>query len=191
MVSKQRKQHAQEEAEETRRTILRVAQQLFMEYGYRAISTRQIADACGLTQPALYHHFKDKQELYVAMVLEELGKTRAALERITRRSETFEERLRHIAQYLLSNTQHDHTLMLHDIRHELSPEARTTLNKAFQESIIAPIASLFEEGQLSGALQISKHDGNATAAFLFISMISTLLPRGHREFMHLSDSELV
>ncbi|HZS77870.1 MAG TPA: TetR/AcrR family transcriptional regulator [Ktedonobacteraceae bacterium] len=193
MVSKQRKQHAQEEAEETRRTILRVAQQLFMEYGYRAISTRQIADACGLTQPALYHHFKDKQELYVAMALEELSKTQVALERIARRSDTLEERLRRVALYLLSSTQHDHTLMLHDIRHELSPEARMTLSKAFQESIIAPIASLFQEGQLSGELRNSKQQGSdpSIAAFLFISMISTLLPRGHREFMQLNDGELV
>src|SRR5579883_1434541 len=116
MVSKQRKQHAQEEAEETRRTILRVAQQLFMEYGYRAISTRQIADACGLTQPALYHHFTDKQQLYTAMASEELAKIGAALERIARRGENAEERLVQVARYLLSTTHHDLGQMLHDIR---------------------------------------------------------------------------
>ena len=59
-----------------------------MEHGFRAVSTRQIADGCGLTQPALYHHFSDKQDLYVAVMKESLSETQAALERIVRRNES-------------------------------------------------------------------------------------------------------
>ena len=130
-----------EEAQETRRAILEVARRLFMEFGYRAITTRQISDACGLTQPALYHYFKDKQELYVAMAREELARTQAGLERITRRGESVEERLKRTVAYLVGTTQHDHSLMMHDIRHELSPEARLLLNEEFRASMIAPLAA--------------------------------------------------
>lgn len=181
MPTRQRKQVTREESEETRRAILRVAQQLFMEHGYRVISTRQIADACGLTQPALYHYFRDKEELYVAMAQEELDKTRAALERITRRGEPVEERLRHVAQYLVSATQHDHTLMLHDIRTELSPEARAVLSEGFQASFVQPIVSLFEEGIRGGLLRDPKRGGTdpVTATFLLLSMVSTM-PDGER-----------
>jgi AcrR family transcriptional regulator len=42
---------------ETRCLILQAAHRPFMEQGYRAVSTRQIAAACGITQPALYRHF--------------------------------------------------------------------------------------------------------------------------------------
>src|SRR5579884_1347641 len=111
---------SREDAEETLRTILRTAQQLFMEYGYRAVTTRQIASACGLTQPALYHYFRDKQELYLAMMHEEVAKMRAALERMARRGESVAERLQRIVVYLLNSGQHDLDIMLHDIRHELS-----------------------------------------------------------------------
>lgn len=173
------KKHGHEVAgnEETRHTILRVAQELFMEYGYRAISTRQIADACGLTQPALYHYFTDKQQLYAAMAREELSKTGAALERIARRGEDIEERLRQAARYLLSNTHHDHGQMLHDIRRELDEETRAALNQAFQSGIVQPLTSLFAEGQRTGRLRSPEQGGTAPviATYLFLSMISQFL----------------
>lgn len=175
MVRGHRKQHAtREEAEETKRTILRTAQQLFMEYGYRAVSTRQLADACGLTQPALYHYFSDKQDLYVAMVQEEVAKLKAALERIAGRGEGVEERLRRIGHFLLSTTQHDLALMLHDIRHELTLERQAVLDEAFQAGVISPIAAVFREGLQQGLLRDVQHDGMDpyTATYMFMNMIS-------------------
>ena len=163
--------------EETHTTILRTAQQLFMEHGYRAVSTRQIADRCGLTQPALYHHFSDKQDLYVAVMKESLAETQAALERIVRRNESVQERLKRITRYLLSNTEHDHTMMMHDIQQELSVASRTVLNEAFQAGIIAPIRFLFEEGIQQGILLNQQQSGidATTATHLFVSMLSQFL----------------
>jgi AcrR family transcriptional regulator len=172
--------------EETRNTILRVAQQLFMEHGYRAVSTRQIADACGLTQPALYHHFSDKQDLYVAVMQENLLQTQVALERIARRGESVQERLKRVGRYLLSNAQHDHTLMRHDIRQELSIESQRVLNAAFQAGIIHPIRSLFEEGIQQGVLRDQKHGGvnTTTATHLFMSMLSQFLTQNVQPMQH-------
>jgi AcrR family transcriptional regulator len=145
-----------------------------MEYGYRAISTRQIADACGLTQPALYHHFADKQQLYAAMAREELSKTGAALERIVTRGESLDERLQQAARYLLSNTRHDHGQMLHDIRHELDAETRITLSQAFQAEFVQPLTSLFSAGQRDELLRSPERGGvePVIATYLFLSMIS-------------------
>ncbi len=163
--------------EETRNTILRTAQQLFMEHGYRAVSTRQIADRCGLTQPALYHHFMDKQDLYVAVMKGNLAETQAALERILRRNDSVEERLKRIARYLLSHEERDHALMMRDIQQELSIEARKVLNEAFQAGIITPIRSLLEEGVQQGVLLDSQKSGvdTVTATYLFMSMLSQFL----------------
>lgn len=163
--------------EETRTTILRTAQQLFMEHGFRAVSTRQIAEGCGLTQPALYHHFSDKQDLYVAVMKESLSETQAALERIVRRNESVQERLKRVVRYLLSHAQHDHTLMMHDIQQELPAASRIVLNEAFQGGIIAPIRSLFEEGIQQGVLCNQRQSGISatTATHLFMSMLSQFL----------------
>lgn len=168
---------AAEEAGETRRTILRAAHRLFMELGYRAVSTRQIAESCGLTQPALYHYFADKQGLYVAVLQDDLEMRRAGLERIARRGGEVEERLRQVARYLPATDQ-DLGQMFHDIAHELTPEARRTLEEAFYAGIIAPIAAIFAEGIRVGRLRDPAVGGvdPVTAAFLLASLIRAQRP---------------
>ena len=181
------------EHEETRNTILRVAQELFMEYGYRAVSTRQIADACGLTQPALYHHFTDKQQLYAAMAREELAKTGAALERISRRHESVKDRLLQAARYLLSHSRHDHSQMLHDIRNELDEERRASLHQAFRAGIIQPLNAIFADGLRDGTLKTPADGGvdPASALFLFMSMIAQFLHHRHGEDLAITDGRAV
>lgn len=174
MVSRQHKRHGQGDAEETRQLIMRVAYQLFMQYGYRAVTTRQLAEACGLTQPALYHHFSEKQDLYLAVVTEEIAKIKAALERLTRRSADVEEGLRQIASFLLSRSPYDLSLMLHDVRYELSPDARVLLDEQFRAGFILPLAALFEQGIRQGSLRSVEERGLAPipAAYLFMTMLS-------------------
>lgn len=174
-----RKIAIREDSEETRHTILRTAELLFMEYGYRAVSTRQIADACGLTQPALYHYFADKQMLYVEVIKENIAKTQAALERIVRRNEGIAERLSLVVRYLQSTTKHDIGLMLHDIQHELNQQMREMLNDLFNSSLIAPIASVFEDGIQQGTLSHPREGGldAISSAYLLMSMIPSFIDR--------------
>jgi AcrR family transcriptional regulator len=52
-----------------RDAIIGVASRLFVEQGYAATSVRQIAEAVGCTEAALYYHFKNgKRELLQAVV---------------------------------------------------------------------------------------------------------------------------
>jgi len=63
-----------EEAEETRRRILDSALDLFSEKGYGRTTLNDIAERAGFTRGAVYWHFKDKVELFIAMS-DELEKT--------------------------------------------------------------------------------------------------------------------
>lgn len=172
MARRRRGHPAGEDAGETRATILRTAHRLFMESGYRAVSTRQIADACGLTQPALYHYFADKQELYVTMLREDLVMLYTGLERIARRGGGVGERLRQIVRYLPA-THQDMGQMFHDIDREMDPSARRALEEAFYASVVAPIAAIFEDGLRRGILRDVEHGGvtPVTGAFLLLSML--------------------
>lgn len=44
--------------------IIEIAVRLFSERGYPAISIRDIAAACEVNIPSIYHYFKDKDDLY-------------------------------------------------------------------------------------------------------------------------------
>lgn len=47
-----------------RKRFLEVAEELFTAHGYRAVSIRDIAQACEVTNAALYYHFPSKEALY-------------------------------------------------------------------------------------------------------------------------------
>ena len=59
--------------EETLGDILRVAGELFTTQGYENTSIQQIADRCGLSKGALYHHFRSKEEVLERMCLDHYG----------------------------------------------------------------------------------------------------------------------
>jgi AcrR family transcriptional regulator len=56
--------------QETEAEILRAAAKLFGTVGYSATSTRLIADTAGLRQASIYHYFKAKQDMLLALLLQ-------------------------------------------------------------------------------------------------------------------------
>lgn len=65
-----------------REDILRAAGRLFAQHGYAATSTTDIADAVGLTQPAIFYYFDSKEDLFAELANEALDEPLAELERI-------------------------------------------------------------------------------------------------------------
>jgi AcrR family transcriptional regulator len=59
---------------------LHTALQLFAEYGVGATSYQMIADAIGVTKGAIYHQFKTKDEIIIAVAEMELARLEDALE---------------------------------------------------------------------------------------------------------------
>ena len=57
-------------AAERRSQIVAAAMNLFSARGFRGVTTKDLAKACGVSEPVLYEHFADKNELYCA-ILEE------------------------------------------------------------------------------------------------------------------------
>jgi AcrR family transcriptional regulator len=57
----------QEQSRSTRSALLEAARGLFAETGYAAVSTEEIVRRAGVTRGALYHHFRDKRDLFRAV----------------------------------------------------------------------------------------------------------------------------
>jgi TetR/AcrR family transcriptional regulator, acrAB operon repressor len=57
-----------EEAQETRNRILDTAEEVFRDQGVTSTSLADIADAAGVTRGAIYWHFRNKGDLFAAML---------------------------------------------------------------------------------------------------------------------------
>jgi AcrR family transcriptional regulator len=55
-------------AEDRRQQILRVAVNLFAQRGFRGTTTKEIANAAGVSEAIIFRHFATKQELYSAII---------------------------------------------------------------------------------------------------------------------------
>lgn len=63
-----------EDSDKTRQRLIEAAEALFLEKGVSKTSLSDVASAAGMTRGAIYWHFKNKGELFHAL-LEEGGKT--------------------------------------------------------------------------------------------------------------------
>ncbi|MDQ2703733.1 MAG: TetR/AcrR family transcriptional regulator [Pseudomonadota bacterium] len=66
--------------EATRRDLIAAARRLFTEKSYAETSTPEIVAAAGVTRGALYHHFADKQALFLAVIEQEAADVAAEIE---------------------------------------------------------------------------------------------------------------
>ena len=56
-----------EQSEATRSELMAVARELFAERGYSGVGTEEIVQRARVTRGALYHHFRDKKDLFRAV----------------------------------------------------------------------------------------------------------------------------
>ncbi len=70
--------------EATRAELVRAGRELFTEHGYSAVGTTEIVRRAGVTRGAMYHHFRDKKDLFRAVYeqteSEVVERTAAAME---------------------------------------------------------------------------------------------------------------
>lgn len=169
-----RKQHTTPEREETLHLILAAAQRLFMAHGYRAVTTRQVAQAVGLTQPALYHHFPTKEDLFIAVSLHEANRIRTGIEHILRRDTPPLEQLQALSLFLLTTVDYDFPSMYHDISAKLRPKSRVALQQAFHTAMTQPITAVMQTAQEQGLLPQAGIAPRA-ATWLFLSFVRMFL----------------
>jgi AcrR family transcriptional regulator len=60
--------------------ILAAARSVFLSYGYKRVNMNDIADAAGVSRPALYVLFKNKEEIFIAAYLRWVDETIAQVE---------------------------------------------------------------------------------------------------------------
>lgn len=80
MREKNTRQTNQSRTEATRKALIQASRALFAEKGYADTSTPEIVKAAAVTRGALYHHFRDKADLFAAVVRAEAESVASEIE---------------------------------------------------------------------------------------------------------------
>lgn len=97
-----RRQHASLDANR-RAELLRTAARLFVDKGFSATTTRDIAKAVGMRSGSPFYHFRSKQELLKVVMIEGLENGYQRLLAATAEIDDAEQRLRSMIRTHLSN----------------------------------------------------------------------------------------
>ncbi|MGP4041013.1 TetR/AcrR family transcriptional regulator [Gracilibacillus sp. D59] len=80
----------------SREAIIDVAHQLFVDQGYQAVSMRMIARELGYSHGAIYYHFKNKADLFYAMIDQDFAMINKELDSLEKLELTQEEKLKEL-----------------------------------------------------------------------------------------------
>jgi AcrR family transcriptional regulator len=138
-----------------RDAILDTSAKLFSQQGYKEVSIRDIAQACGMTNAALYYHFKNKEDLFLAMLERDHEQTLAVLREAANGPGDLRADLKQLvtcyAEVTCQRRQSFQTL-----RRDLSHVENVRGHKLFAEmhsSFMRPLEERLTQAQADGELQ--------------------------------------
>src|SRR5512143_2441738 len=138
-----------------RDAILDTSAKLFSQQGYNGVSIRDIAQACGMTNAALYYHFKNKEDLFLAMLQRDHEQTLIALrEAASGPGDLREDLKRLIACYANITCQRRQSFQT--LRRDLSNVEAVRGHKLFTEmrsSVMRPLEERLTQAQAEGEIQ--------------------------------------
>jgi TetR/AcrR family transcriptional regulator len=125
----------------TREAILVQAARLFANQGYPGTSMNQVAEACEVSKPTLYHYVRDKHELLVQICENHVDDLAALVEEVREQDLAPEAHLRAlIARFMQAygEAQNQHRVLTEDTKF-LNPEDQERL-LAIERGVVAAFA---------------------------------------------------
>lgn len=121
--------------------ILAAAAQLFATQGFPASSMSQLAAACGLSKPALYHYVPDKAELLARICETHVEKLAALVREVLAQQLPPEPQLRALVQRFLAvytGARHEHRVLTEDLK--FLPEPRQQRIRELEREVVSGFA---------------------------------------------------
>jgi AcrR family transcriptional regulator len=135
-----------------RTKIITTATRLFIQHGYHGLAMRQIAEALHVSKPALYYHFKDKEELFLAVLNLYLDEMETAIDQISTEPLTCQEKVRNFMEYVLGQPPEQRAIIhlaSQEVR-QLSDPARKSFGSIYQEKFIGKLQAILKSGMQRG-----------------------------------------
>ncbi len=162
-----------------RERILQVAEEMFAAQGYRAVSIRDIARACGVTNAALYYHFPSKAALFREVVARHLENLQQRMWAAQEGQPTFQDKLRAMLEVYATTLQKRRASMF-ALRRDLGaweapPEERRALFARAWQAVVDPIATVLHEAIEQGHLRPAAEA--KTLALMLLGLLGSLIHR--------------
>jgi AcrR family transcriptional regulator len=143
------------ETADSRAAILEAAKLLFMQEGFRGISMRQIAEAVGVTKAALYYHFKDKEELFVAIVEQYLVAMSGLIDEVAAGHQDTRGQIGDLVRRILAQPPEQRSIirLASQELSNISPENRARFLEMYHGRFIRRITAMLQEGMARGELR--------------------------------------
>ncbi|MDT6952699.1 TetR/AcrR family transcriptional regulator [Companilactobacillus alimentarius] len=134
------------QAENTKNAILKVAAEMFLSQGYQATSTRKIAQELNITQPNMYHYYKNKKVLYIKAIEYAVdGFSENLLDEYNQQKNLpFEELLNYMAKYMIENFRINYFIMRNDIENFFTPEEKKDISKNWDGGYYKVLFNIFQ-----------------------------------------------
>ncbi|WP_129045530.1 TetR/AcrR family transcriptional regulator [Companilactobacillus metriopterae] len=137
------------QAEKTKNNILEVATESFFTKGFQATSTRQIAQELGITQPNMYHYFKNKKVLYAESIDFSMGEFGNNLLKYynENKDDPFSELLLKISTFMIENFKINYFLMRHDIETFFTDEEKKNISQNWGGGYYKVLYNIFQSNK--------------------------------------------
>lgn len=155
---------------DARERVLMVAERLFAERGYSAVTLRDIGQELGMRHTSLYYHFPaGKEEMYVEVTARRMRRYQAGLEEaIAAVNSDWREQLRAAANWMLAQEHMHLGRMLQSDMPLISEAAAEKLRLIVFAALLKPLERIFSDALLADPV---KRQRSVTLAGMFISLI--------------------
>jgi AcrR family transcriptional regulator len=165
--------------------ILQAAQQLFQKHGYQKVTMDHVAKAVGKGRSSLYYYYKNKDEVFDAVMEAEISDIMAEITRVVEQAATVEEKLRAfgITKTKISRKRKTFFDALESGMNadEISQytKKKQAIKKKFRKEEAILLNQVFTQGAKKGGLSALDPKEQETIIFVFTSSLRGL----NREFM--------
>jgi AcrR family transcriptional regulator len=155
-----------------RARVLHEAREFFLKYGYTDVSMQQIADAAGMTKAALYYHFRDKDDLFGQVIIEEMVYQRRSVEALIEKTHgPIEEVVDRLAHHYLSELMPDVIRLMGDYQQHVPESHHDDVHREL-ETFITIFNRLFERAAKDG--QIGNIPPRLAASIFFHTLLGVI-----------------
>jgi AcrR family transcriptional regulator len=169
-----------------REKILSTATSLFIQHGYHGLAMRQIAEALNVSKPALYYHFKDKEELFLAILNAYLDEMEIAIDRITVQTITCRAKIRLFVECIFVQPLEQRAIirLASQEMGQLSARARMSFERIYRDKFVGKVEAILIAGMNSGEFKPVKP---AVATWTLLGMMYPYFYPAHSGDGGLSD----